>query len=252
MRRFIRYCSILLMMILLISAASSVQAQVKISGTVYDASRAWPLPSVSVVSTGGQGTTTDSSGRYTIYVAETDSISFSFLNRPTMKFPVRAIQNIFQFDISLHVPASELPAVSVRPRNYRMDSLQNRRDYAKVFDFRKPGIDITTGSGGGVGLDLTEFINMFRFRHNKRMLAFQRRLVQEEQDKAIDYRFTPALTRKITGLTGDSLIRFMKLYRPSYEFAQLSNQYEFLEYIKLASVEYRNNPAARREQRFKP
>lgn len=232
--------------------AGSMQAQVKISGTVYDASRAWPLPSVSVVSTGGQGTTTDSSGRYVIFVNEGDSISFSFLNRPTMKFPVRSIQNIFQFDISLHVPATELPAVKVMPRNYRMDSLQNRRDYAKVFDFRKPGIDITTSPGGGVGLDLNEFINMFRFRHNRRMLAFQRRLVQEEQDKAIDHRFTPALTRKITGLSGDSLIRFMKLYRPSYEFTQLSNQYEFLEYIKLASVEYRTNPAARREQGFKP
>jgi hypothetical protein len=232
--------------------AGSLNAQVKISGTVYDASRAWPLPSVSVVSTGGQGTTTDSSGRYVLFVNEGDSISFSFLNRPTMKFPVRGIQNIFQFDISLHVPATELPAVKVMPRNYRMDSLQNRRDYAKVFDFRKPGIDVTTSPGGGVGLDLNEFINMFRFRHNRRMLAFQRRLVQEEQDKAIDRRFTPSITRKITGLTGDSLIRFMKLYRPSYEFIQFSNQYEFLEYIKLASVEYRSNPAARRERGFNP
>lgn len=235
---------------MLICSGGALQAQVKISGTVYDASRAWPLPSVSVVSTGGQGTTTDSSGRYIIFVNEGDSISFSFLNRPTMKFPVRGIQNIFQFDISLHVPATELPAVKVMPRNYKMDSLQNRRDYAKVFDFRKPGIDITTSPGGGVGLDLDEFINMFRFRHNRRMLAFQRRLVQEEQDKAIDHRFTPALTRKITGLTGDSLIRFMRLYRPSYEFTQLSNQYEFLEYIKLASVEYRANRAMRREEGF--
>lgn len=234
------------------TASHSAQAQVKISGTVYDASRAWPLPSVSVISTGGQGTVTDSTGRYTIFANEGDSISFSFLNRPTAKFPVRAIQNIFQFDISLHVPVTELPAVNVKPRNYRMDSLQNRRDYAKVFDFRKPGIDISTSPGGGVGLDLDEFINMFRFRHNRRMLAFQRRLVQEEQDKAIDHRFTPALTRKITGLTGDSLITFMKLYRPSYEFTQFSNQYEFLEYIKLASVEYRASFPARREQGFEP
>lgn len=233
-------------------ASASLHAQVRITGTVYDASRAWPLPSVSVVSTGGQGTTTDSTGRYTIFVNEGDSISFSFLKRPTIKFPVRGIQNIFQFDISLHVPATELPAVKVMPRNYRMDSAQNRRDYAKVFDFRKPGIDITTSPGGGVGLDLNEFINMFRFRHNRHMLAFQQRLVQEEQDKAIDHRFTPALTRKITGLTGDSLMRFMKLYRPSYEFAQFSNQYEFLEYVKLASMEYRTNAAARREQGFKP
>ncbi|MGB8191128.1 MAG: hypothetical protein WCF67_04370 [Chitinophagaceae bacterium] len=250
MRRLIRSRSIILFIFLLLGPASQLIAQIKISGTVYDASRALPLPSVSVLSTGGQGTSTDSLGRYVIFVNERDSISFSFLNRPTIKFPVLSIQNIFQFDISLHVPVNELPAVSVRPRNYKMDSMQNRRDYAKAFDFRKPGIGISTSPTGGVGLDLTEFINMFRFRHNKRMLAFQRRLVQEEQDKFIDQRFTRAVTRKITGLTGDSLMHFMKIYRPSYEFAQVSNEYEFLEYIKLASQEYRAGAFFRKENGF--
>jgi hypothetical protein len=189
-------------------------------------------------------------GHYTITVKETDSIIFSFLNRPTAKFPVQNIHNVFQFDISLHVPVNELPAVSVRPRNYRMDSMQNRKDYAKAFDFHKPGISVSTSPGGGVGLDINEFIGMFRFRYNKRMQGFQRRLIQEEEDKFVDHRFTRALTRKITGLTNDSLIQFMKLYRPSYEFTQLSNEYEFLEYIKLASMEYRVRGAARREDPF--
>jgi hypothetical protein len=225
-------------------------AQVKVSGTVYDASRAYPLPAVSVVSTSGQGTTTDSLGHYTIIVQESDSIVFSFLNRPTIKFPVRSITNVFQFDISLHVPVSELPAVKVRPRNYRMDSMQNRIDYARIFDYKKPGIGISTSPSGGVGLDLEEFINIFRFRHNRRTLAFQRRLLQEEEDKFIDHRFNRAITRRITGLTGDSLIRFMQLYRPSYEFTQVSSDYEFLEYIKLASMEYRAKGEARKEQGF--
>ena len=224
--------------------------QVRISGTVYDASRAYPLPSVSVVSTSGSGTTTDSTGRYTIIVSEADSIIFSYLNRPTAKFPVRGIHNVFQFDISLHVPANELPAVSVRPRTYHMDSAQNRKDYAKAFDFRKPGIGISTSPGGGVGLDLQEFIGIFRFRYNKRMLGFQKRLIQEEEDKFIDHRFTRAIVRKITGLSSDSLIRFMNVYRPSYEFTQLSNEYEFLEYIKLASLEFRNGRTARRQDDF--
>lgn len=233
---------------LLVCIASPLRAQIKISGTVYDASRALPLPSVSVVSTGGNGTTTDSTGRYTIVVKESDSISFSFLNRPTAKFPVKGIQNVFQFDISLHVPVNELPTVRVQPRNYRIDSIQNRKDYAKVFDFRKPGIGVSTSPTGGVGLDLAEFINIFRFRHNRRMLAFQKRLLQEEEDKFIDQRFTRATVRKITGLTGDSLIRFMTLYRPSYEFTQVSNDYEFLEYIKLASIEFRAYGMRRREE----
>jgi hypothetical protein len=71
------------------------------------------------------------------------------------------------------------------------------------------------------------------------MLAFQKRLEQEEIDKFIDHRFTKLTVRKITGLNGDSLTLFMKQFRPSYDFTKLSSEYEFLEYIKLASEVFR-------------
>lgn len=246
MRRWLAFLFILTCM----ACSTGTFGQVRISGTVYDASRSIGLPSVSVITTSGNGTTTDSTGRYTILVKETDSIVFSFLNRPTAKFPVQNIHNVFQFDISLHVPVSELPAVRVRAPNYKMDSVQNRKDYAKAFDFKKPGIGISTSPTGGVGLDLNEFINMFKFRYNRRMMGFQKRLIQEEQDKFIDHRFTRTVIRRITGLTGDSLIQFMRLYRPSYEFTKFASEYDFLEYIKIASAEYRIRGAARREDPF--
>jgi hypothetical protein len=230
-------------------------SQLKVSGRVFDISKSIPLPAVSVLTTSGKGTVTDSLGYYTIEVNERDSIYFSYLNKPTTRFPIKAIPNFYSFDISLHVPVSELPVVKVQLPNYRRDSLQNRRDYAKVFNYKKPGISATSsplGSGGaGVGLDLAEFINIFRFRHNRRMLAFQKRLVQEEIDKFIDHRFTKATVRKVTGLAGDSLTTFMKIYRPSYEFTQLSTDYEFLEYIKLAAQVFReqaNNGQLKKEE----
>src|SRR2546421_2050809 len=236
--------------IILLFLLHQLVAQVKISGTVYDVSRLRPLQSVSVLSTSGHGTVTDSTGRYTITASESDSIYFSYLNKPTAKFPVKAIPNIFAFDISLHVPVADLPVVKVKLPNYHMDSLQNRRDYEKIFNYRKPGLGLATSPGGaGVGLDLDEFINIFRFRHNKRMLAFQHRLEQEEQDKFIDHRFTKATARKITGLNGDSLNLFMKQYRPSYEFTQMSNDYEFLEYIKLAGAAFREQTTEARLRR---
>ena len=220
--------------------ATSAFSQVHISGTVYDISKSIPLPSVSVMTTSGHGAITDSLGHYNILVNPNDSIYFSYLNKPTIKFSVKAIPNIYAFDISLHVPVSELPAVKVNIPNYKRDSIQNRLDYAKAFNFRKPGIGVTSGSGGaGVGLDLDEFISIFRFRHNKHMLAFQKRLEQEEIDKFIDHRFTKPTVRKITGLTGDSLNVFMAEFRPSYEFTKFSSDYEFLEYIKLASEAFR-------------
>jgi len=215
-------------------------AQVIIKGRVYDISRTQPLPAVSVLSSSGTGTVTDSSGNYTILVNETDSIWFSYLNKPTPKFAVSAINQFNGFDISLHVPITELKEVKVMPRNYKRDSIQNRLDYAKAFDFHKPGISLSNPSSGafGVGLDLDAFINMFNFRKNRRMAHFQQRLIQEEQDKFIDHRFTKALVRRITKLSGAEQDDFMKRYRPSLEFTSTATDYEFAEYIKLAWQEY--------------
>jgi hypothetical protein len=218
-------------------------AQVRITGTVYNMTRNFVLPDVSVLSTSGIGTVTDSTGSYSIIVYETDSIWFSYLNKPTPKFAVRDISKQNNFDIALHVPVTELKEVRVIPRNYKLDSLQNRLDYAKAFNFRKPGISLSApaNSSFGVGIDLDELINIFNFKKNRRMLAFQRRLIQEEEDKYIDHRFTKPLVRKITGLTGVGpvLDDFMKKYRPSYEFATIASDYEFAEYIQLAWVQYK-------------
>jgi len=221
-------------------ADQSLTAQVIIKGRVYDMSKTIPLPSVSVLSSEGTGTVTDSLGYYTILVNETDSIWFSYLNKPTPKFAVAAINKFNGFDISLHVPVTELREVKVVPRNYKRDSIQNRLDYAKAFDFHKPGISLSNPSSGsfGVGLDLDAFINMFNFRKNRRMAHFQQRLIKEEQDKFIDHRFTKPLVRKITRLTGAEQDDFMKKYRPSLEFTSTSTDYEFAEYIKLAWQEY--------------
>jgi hypothetical protein len=215
-------------------------AQVIIKGRVYDMSKTIPLPSVSVLSSEGMGTVTDSLGYYTILVNETDSIWFSYLNKPTPKFAVSAINKFNGFDIALHVPVTELKEIKVIPRNYKRDSIQNRLDYAKAFDFHKPGISLSNPSSGsfGVGLDLDAFINMFNFRKNRRMAHFQQRLIQEEEDKFIDHRFNKPLVRKITKLTGAEQDDFMKKYKPSLDFTRNATDYEFAEYIKLAWQEY--------------
>lgn len=217
--------------LLLISFTAA--AQIRVSGKVYDISKYRPLEAVSVMTTSGYGTVSDSLGHFTIIARETDSIWFSYLNKPTPKYPVKTMLNPANFEISLHVNATELKEVKIMPRNYRLDSIQNRQDYAKAFNFQKPGIGSSLNlSNGGVGLDIDEFIRMFQFRRNKRMLAFQNRLLQEEEDKYIDHRFNRALVIKLTQLRGDALNNFMKIYRPTVEFVESSTDYEFQDYIK--------------------
>jgi cell division protein FtsI/penicillin-binding protein 2 len=239
-----RYLFKILLLVTIIIAAFSTQqifAQITVKGTVYNINRTRPLEAVSVISTSGRGTITDSNGNYTIVVNEKDSISFSYLGKATMKYPVVNVENYPSFDIALHVDPIDLRPVRILPRNYHLDSLQNRKDYAKVFDFEKPRIRITDGTQGlGAGFDLDEIIHMFQFNKNRRMLAFQKRLVLEEQDKFVDHRFTSYLAKKITHLISPELDSFMVKYRPSYYFTKTSSDYDFEEYIKLAGKDFVN------------
>ena len=217
--------------------------QITIHGTVYNMYRTKPLDGVSVLSTSGRGTATDSLGNYSITVDNDDSIYFSYLGQATMRYPIRSLNYYNGFDIALHVDPVEMKAVKVMPRNYRSDSIQNRKDYAKVFNFKKPGFKLNGPSpnGAGVGIDLDELINVFRFARTKRIQAFQRRLVEEEQDKYVDHRFNRSIVLKVTHLQGDELDSFMVRYRPSYEFCQKATDYDLFDYIKLAFREYQKD-----------
>lgn len=208
--------------------------------------RTRPLDAVSVICTCGQGTTTDSNGNYYIVVHREDSVYFSYLGRSTMKYPVSSVNTLTGFDIALHVDPVTLKEISVMPRNYRQDSLQNRKDYEQIFDFRKPGFRLTSPSSGtGVGVDLDELINALRVGRTRRILAFQRRLEDEEHDKFIDHRFTPYVVKQVTHLEGPELDTFMAIYRPTYLFCEVATDYDFLEYIKLAYKLYQKAPKIR-------
>lgn len=210
----------------------------KVRGYVYDSSRNYPLEAVTVQSTSGKGTVTNADGFYEIDVNEKDSIWFSYLNKPTVKFPVLKMISPLSFDISLQVNIPTLKEVKVRQRNYRQDSLQNRLDYAKIFNYQKPKLrPVITGTG--VGFDLEEIINMFRFRRNRSMASFQKRLLLDEEDKFIDHRFNKALVRRLTLLEGSELDSFMFIYRPSYTFTKMAGEYEFQYYIKTAFFRYK-------------
>ena len=231
-RHFLQITALLLLTFLLEAVPSF--SQYKIKGTVYDSSRTYPLELVSVLSTSGKGTVTDAYGDYTIDVGEKDSIWFSYLNKPTVKFPVLKIRTPLTFDISLQVNVPILREVRIRPKDYRQDSIQNRQDYAKIFDYKKPGLSVVTPSyGQAAGFDINEIINIFRFKRNRSIAAFQRRLLAQEQEKFVDHRFNKGLVRRLTGITNEAVLdSFMMVFRPPYQLTMLTADYEFQKYIK--------------------
>jgi hypothetical protein len=224
-----------------ILAANSSHAQSFIlKGTVFDSSKIYPLEAVSVLTSAGRGTVTNSEGHYEIEVSRKDSIWFSYLNKPTIKYPVAKITDYTQFDLSLQVNIPVLREVKVRPRNYKLDSIRNRIEYEKVFNFHRPNISsLTTIGPTGAGISIDELIRVFQFRKNRNMEKFQERLLQQEQDKFVEHRFSKALVRRLTQLDGDALDSFMQMYRPGFEFTAFSSDYDFQTYIKDAFEKFK-------------
>jgi len=104
----------------------------------------------------------------------------------------------------------------------------------------------------GAGFNLNEIINMFRFRQNRSMASFQKRLLQEEHIKFVDHRFNKALVRRLTMLEGNQLDSFMRVFRPSYTFTKVSGDYEFQQYIKTSLYRFNKglppDPVMREEE----
>ncbi len=223
---------------------STAYGQMTVSGTVYDLTKTIPVKEVYVKATNGNTAVSDSNGRYRIFTAKNDSLTFSYLGKPTAKFSVNQIADVANFDISLHIRVSEkfktLKEVRVYAKNFQQDSIANREQYAKLFNYQKPGIRPTTDSyTGAAGLDLGELINIFRFKRNKQMRRMQERLQEQEQENYINYRFNKTTVKRITRLNGKDLELFMKQYRPDFEFTESSSLVGFYQYILNASYQFK-------------
>ena len=228
-------------------------AQLTVSGTVFDSSKRNYVENVRVESSSGKFAQTDSMGRYKINVTEKDSLTFIYQNKPTQKFLVKDISNLTQFDISLGITVkggySTLKEVVVFARSYREDSMENRQVYGDVYNYAKPTIRTSVSPSGAVGADVNEIINMFRFKRNRQLKAFQARLELQEQDKFVSYRFNKNFVRRITQLQGAELDTFMVKYLPTYEFASTADEVTFNKYILNSSytfkIELLNQEAAK-------
>lgn len=230
----------LLLYIVLLLFVQTGSAQIQISGTVYDSTKRNLVMGVQVICTCGTMSFTDSVGNYSIYAGEKDSVFFFFRNKPTQKFAVAAIRDVAAFDISisLHVPGryKQLKEIIVYGKTRRQDSIENRLQYDKVFNNDRSGFRFTGSNpeaGMSAGLDLDALINVFRFRRNKSMAMFQQRLIKEEQDRYINYRFNKNIVQRLTTLKEGALLdEYMQLYRPEYELMTHILDIELYMYIQ--------------------
>jgi hypothetical protein len=229
-------------MALLLLSGHTAQGQLPVRGTVLDIGRINGVQGVVVSTNNGRKTQTDTLGRYMIDVAISDSLYFTYNNKSTLRYAVKDIADFTRFDIALQmsIPSKykALKEVTVFSKSYQQDSVENREQYARYFNYQKPGIKSSVVNGAA-GADINELINLFRFRRNKYLKKFQARLLQQEKDRYVDYRFNKKTVYNLTGLTGAAQDTFMIIFRPSYEFAATSQLYDFYDYIKLSGEQYK-------------
>lgn len=230
-------------MFLQVVVFNEISAQITVSGTLFDSSRNYYVENVRVENSRGATAVSDSMGRYSIEVSEKDSLVFIYQDKPTQKFAVRDIVNSNQFDISLRVKVTGgykvLKEVILYSKSYRQDSIENRETYSDIYNYQRPGIRTSISPSGAVGADINEIINMFRFKRNNRLRAFQARLEQQEQEQYVKNRFNKNFVRRVTQLKGAQLDTFMVRYLPSYEFASAADEVTFHKYILNSSYAFK-------------
>lgn len=201
-----------------------------IAGVILDGTTNQPVTNVTVENVyTNTGITDDSFGHFIINAEPGQLISFHKLGYKTVRVRIPATAPPY-YKIVMSAGAFELNEIEVRDRyrNYKADSLRNYQLY-------KPELDFPTMSA----LDMINHPFSALSKKNRRIWAFQKDYSYWEQEKFIDYAFNENLITHITGLKGDSLLRYQMNYRPSYELLRQMKEYDYYRYIRETAALFR-------------
>lgn len=148
---------------------------------------------------------------------------------------------VFQLERS-SIRIAEVPVVARRSPEERLR--ENKREYSTAYSRGSPGSILSVApTGAGVSIDaLYKLIS----REGRNARRLQEIIEEDYRESVIDYRFTPELVSRATGLTGDALRDFMRQYRPSYFFVLSATDYNMVFYIRSSYAQYRQRPSLRR------
>jgi hypothetical protein len=215
------------------------QAQQFLTGKIYKANSTEHLVSVSIHNiTQQRYDLSEEDGSYRIQAAPGDHISFSSVGYKADTVTVTASLLTAAYPVYLDVRAQTLQAVRVGQfSNYQLDSIDRRKEYAWVYEHdNSPRVAKDRQGADGVGVTLNIFRNTSSAA--KQRIRLEKRLEKEEEEYYVDSRYNKDYVAKITKLKGDSLMEFMRRYRPSYEYCRRAANVDILVYISDSYKQY--------------
>jgi hypothetical protein len=139
--------------------------------------------------------------------------------------------------------------VNVKARhNYKLDSINLRRQYASVFGYKDQFSDIfitrdpyayvpnnyinaPNSTADIVSVNLLSVIDLL-IKNKAPVTKLQRTLLQDEENTYVDRFFSKEKVSAVTSLKGDSLQDFMNDYRPTIVQVKKMSDYDMIQYIK--------------------
>ena len=180
----------------------------------------------------------EENGSYRIQAAPGDHIAFSSVGYMADTLTVTASLLTADCPIYLDIRPQTLQAVRVGEfSNYQLDSMDRRKEYAWVYEHDNTEHIAKDRQGAdGVGVTLNIFRNSGSAAHQR--VHLRKRLEKEEEDYYVDSRYNKDYVAKITHLKDDSLLQFMRRYRPSYDYCRKAANVDILVYISDSYKQY--------------
>ena len=198
------------------------------TGMITDLRTGKPMPYVGYENVYSHvGGVTDSSGTFAIVVAKGELVEFRKMGYKTERVRVPAGIIPPYFKIQMQEAAYELAEIQVydRYRNFKNDSQRNYELYKQAIEYQKLS-----------GYQVIQHPFTAMSKHYQRIMSFQREYEFLEKMRYVDYAFSEHTISKLTGLSGDDLNSYMRVYRPSYEQLRSMSDYAFYAYIKETAV----------------
>ena len=217
-----------------------IYGQTIVKGKVYEAITDSVIKAVNVHNLHSkQSVRTGVDGSYSITAAEGEQLVFSIVGYYPDTITVIYSMLLTQHDVTLYREVISLKNVTVTS-SYAADSLARRNYYGDIYDL--PGITGRNTPQHGFGVSLSPF-SYFSYRA-KQKRQLKKKLIKQEQEYYVDRAFPKQWVASVTGLKGDSLTRFMVLYRPSYTFCRKSSREQMLLYVSDKLKEFKKPKGA--------
>ena len=221
--------------LLSLTVSFGIYGQTIVKGKVYEAITDSLIKGVNVYNLNTKlSVRTDVDGSYSITAAEGEQLVFSIVGYYPDTVTVVYSMLLIQHDVTLYREVISLKNVTVTS-SYTADSLARRNYYGNIYNL--PGMTGRNTPQYGFGVSLSPF-SYFSHRA-KQQRQLKKKLIKQEQEYYVDRAFPKQWVASITGLSGDSLTRFMVLYRPSYSFCRKSSREQMLIYVSEKLKEFK-------------